>query len=68
MSDLSRHLITAIALVFVIEGLLYALFPGMLRKMMAMALLTDPDKLRLFGLGMAIVGAVLAWLSVKALG
>ena len=56
------ELLTAIALIFVIEGLIYALFPDRIKQMMAIALATDPRSLRGFGLGMVVVGAVLIWI------
>lgn len=61
----STLLLTAFALVFVIEGLLYALFPEALRKMMALALSIPLQNLRFFGFTMALTGAFIAWLISK---
>jgi uncharacterized protein len=56
-----RDLWTALALVLVIEGALYALFPeGM--KPAARALAAPPQTLRLAGLAAACAGVVLVWL------
>lgn len=55
------YILTAIALVFIIEGLLYALFPDAVRKMFAAALTMPPSQLRLFGSVMAISGFCLIW-------
>ncbi|MCE7999989.1 MAG: DUF2065 domain-containing protein [Rhodobiaceae bacterium] len=58
MSDL----ITAIGLVLVLEGLVYAAFPGGLKQMMAMAQTTPDETLRRFGLGALALGVVIVWL------
>lgn len=50
------YLTTSIALIFVIEGLVYALFPDFVRKMMAMAVMLPVKNLRLFGALMALGG------------
>jgi len=57
-----RDLLTALALVLVIEGGLYALFPEGMKRAAARALLVSPQALRLAGLGAACVGVVLVWL------
>jgi len=62
MQEFGNLLLLAAALIFVIEGLIYALFPDLIRKMMAMAIMTDIQKLRFFGLGMAAFGVFLVWL------
>ncbi len=62
MSDFTLYILTAICLVFVIEGLLYALFPGAVRAMIAMALTLEEKKLRLFGITMVLSGFSLIWI------
>lgn len=62
MSDFTLYILTALSLVFVIEGLMYALFPDFVRKMMAMAVMMDIARLRLFGLAMASLGVLMIWL------
>lgn len=49
-------LLTAVGLMFVIEGALYALFPHVMRQMMASALLLPIAKFRIFGLIFAFLG------------
>ena len=53
---------TALALVLVIEGALYALFPEGMKRAAARAFLIPPQALRLVGLAAACVGVVLVWL------
>jgi uncharacterized protein YjeT (DUF2065 family) len=62
MGSFGAFILTALSLVFVIEGLIYALFPGAVRRMMAAALTLPPATLRKIGLCMAVTGACLAWL------
>jgi uncharacterized protein YjeT (DUF2065 family) len=57
-----RDLWTALALVLVIEGALYALFPEGMKRAAARALLIPPQAMRLAGLAAACVGVVLVWL------
>jgi uncharacterized protein YjeT (DUF2065 family) len=60
-------LLTALGLVLVIEGLLYALVPAQLRAMMlAMQKLSD-DQLRIGGIAAMAVGVVVVWLVRSAL-
>ena len=58
MSDL----VTAIGLVLVIEGALYALFPSAMQRLMRQALEAPPESLRLAGLVGAALGVVIVWL------
>jgi uncharacterized protein YjeT (DUF2065 family) len=53
---------TALGLVLVIEGLLYAAFPGPMRSAMRAALALPPATVRLLGLGAAVFGLVWIWL------
>ena len=62
MRDLSTALGTALGLVLVIEGVLYALFPEVMKRAAARALLVPPQALRLAGLTAACVGVALVWL------
>lgn len=59
MDDFVVFVIMALALVLVIEGLIYALFPDTVRKMMAAAIMMPVSRLRLIGGIMAIIGAFL---------
>lgn len=54
--------LTALALILVIEGGVYALFPGKVKRMMAAAIGQPDTALRSAGLVAAGVGVVLVWL------
>jgi uncharacterized protein YjeT (DUF2065 family) len=62
MSDFWVALLTAIGLVFVIEGVIYSLFPNGMKRMMLAALAMPTGRLRSMGLAMALVGFVIVWL------
>ncbi len=55
-------LLTALALVLVIEGLFLALFPHRLRQVLAMMERISPESLRLGGLVAVTLGVLLVWL------
>jgi uncharacterized protein YjeT (DUF2065 family) len=55
-------LVTALGLALAIEGILYALFPDAMRKMMAQLLSQPPTVVRTSGLLAAAVGVVSVWL------
>ncbi len=52
----------ALALVFVIEGLLFAAVPGMAKRALASVLEAPDSTLRTVGLVSAIFGIVLIWI------
>ena len=52
-------LLTALGLMFVLEGAMYALFPEGMRQMMARAIMLPPSQLRWMGLGLAVFGFVI---------
>ncbi|HYD32396.1 MAG TPA: DUF2065 domain-containing protein [Azospirillaceae bacterium] len=52
---------TALALVLVIEGILYSLFPNGMRRMMAQTLEMPAGTLRWVGLATATVGVGIVW-------
>lgn len=54
-------LLTALALVLVIEGAAYALFPQGMQRMMAMVSQLPPYELRRAGILAALAGFVLVW-------
>ncbi|HKO10188.1 MAG: DUF2065 domain-containing protein [Alphaproteobacteria bacterium] len=54
--------LTALGLVLVIEGVLYALFPGTMRRMMALMITQPPMAVRAAGLAGAALGVVIVWL------
>ncbi len=57
-----QDLATALALVLVIEGIIYALFPEGMKRMAARAMAVPPQILRATGLLAAAVGVVIVWL------
>jgi uncharacterized protein len=57
MSDVA----TAIGLVLVLEGALYALFPAFMRRVAEYAIQSNGDSLRLAGVVSAALGVVLVW-------
>ena len=60
MIDLANHILLAIAVIFVIEGLIYALFPGHIQKIMLMASDMPTEKFRYFGAPMISVAMLYA--------
>ena len=58
MTDLA----TALALVLVVEGTLWALFPDSMKQAAARAALLDSGPLRLGGLAFAGAGVLIVWL------
>jgi uncharacterized protein len=55
-------LLTALGLVLVIEGLLYALVPGHLRQMADMMRQLTDDQLRIGGASAVALGVLIVWL------
>lgn len=60
-SDFTLYIITAFALVFILEGLLYTLFPHAVRKMFATALTMKVSSLRKMGLAAVFTGTAILW-------
>jgi len=56
-----KELITAIGLLFFIEGLFIAIFPSRIKNMLEMIKNTPEKKLRSFGLLFLIIGFLLIW-------
>jgi uncharacterized protein YjeT (DUF2065 family) len=54
--------LAALGLVFVIEGLVFAAFPGQAKRAMQSVLDTPDALLRVIGIGSAVVGLILVWL------
>lgn len=57
-----EHLLPALALALVIEGVALALLPHRLGEMLRLAESLGPERLRIYGLGAASLGAVFYWL------
>lgn len=53
----------AVGLVLVIEGALYALFPGAMKSMMSVMMTKEDKSLSAMGLVAAVLGFGLVWLS-----
>ncbi len=62
MGSFGGFIFIAFAMIFVIEGLIYALFPDAIRKMMAYAIMMPVHQLRWFGMAMAATGLGMIWL------
>jgi len=56
-----RDLLTALALVLVIEGVLYAAFPAAMKRAIVAALAVPETTLRAAGLVAAVVGVAVVW-------
>jgi uncharacterized protein YjeT (DUF2065 family) len=55
--------LAALGLVFVIEGLIFAAFPGAAKRAMASVLESPDATLRMVGIGSAVIGLVMVWLA-----
>lgn len=55
-------LLTALALALVIEGVVYALFPGGMQRMMGAVVQLPPSVLRVGGLLAVLTGVAAVWL------
>ncbi len=58
-----NEFLAAVGLVFVIEGLIFAAFPGPAKRAVASVLETPEQKLRVIGIGSAVVGVIVVWLA-----
>jgi uncharacterized protein len=56
-------ILTALGLVFVIEGLTYAAFPSQIKRMLARLLETSDDQLRVTGTLAVAFGVFVVWIS-----
>jgi uncharacterized protein YjeT (DUF2065 family) len=54
--------VVALGLVFAIEGIVFAAFPGMAKRAMASVIESPETALRLGGILSALLGVVLVWL------
>jgi len=61
MENFLTAIFTAIGLILVLEGVLYALFPEGMQRMMAQMLTLPPASLRRAGLIFAVAGCVIVW-------
>ena len=56
-----KEIITAIGLIFFIEGLLIAIFPSRIKSMLELIKNTPENRLRIFGLIFLIIGFLIIW-------
>lgn len=56
MDGFTLYILTAFALIFVLEGLIYALFPDAVKRMMAIAVNLPREQLRFYGGVMVLAG------------
>jgi uncharacterized protein len=56
-----RDFLTAVALILVIEGIVYALFPELMRRLAARTMGTPAQALRIGGLIAAFLGVIIVW-------
>ena len=56
-----RDLWTGLALVLVVEGIVYALFPLAMKRVAARTILVPPQTLRGVGLLVAAIGVAIIW-------
>ena len=61
MEDGGEIVLTALALILVIEGAIYALFPDGMKKMMAAIQEIPASTLRSFGLAAVVTGVIVVW-------
>ena len=57
-----KELIVAIGLLFVIEGLMYAIFPDQMKNMMEKMRGMSSSNLRTGGLFFALIGFIIVWI------
>ncbi len=58
-----RNFIAVVGLLMSIEGLLFAGFPGAMRRALAAAASREPGRLRIIGLASAVAGVGVVWLA-----
>jgi uncharacterized protein YjeT (DUF2065 family) len=57
-----RDFLTALALILVIEGLIYAAFPAAMKRLVSEVLTYPEDRLRKGGIAAAALGLLCVWL------
>lgn len=55
--------LAALGLVFVIEGLIFAAFPGAAKRAVASVLESPEMTLRLVGIASAVIGLIVVWIA-----
>lgn len=64
MDDPVNVLLTALGLAIAIEGIVYALFPEAMKRMMAKVMALPPGAVRGGGLAAAVAGVFILWLGL----
>jgi len=59
---MAHELLSALGLVFVIEGLIWALFPGQARKIAILAAELPEGQMRVNGVAVVALGVLIVWL------
>ena len=62
MEDPANVLLTALGLAIAIEGMIYALFPEAMKRMMATVMVQPVGGIRIAGLSAAVAGVFILWL------
>ena len=62
MDDPINVLWAALGLAIAIEGIVYALFPEAMKRMMAMVMVQPTGSIRGAGIGAAMAGVIILWL------
>ena len=62
-----RDLAAALGLALAIEGLLFASFPDAVKRAMMDAAASTRDRMRIVGVGSAVVGIAIVWVARHAL-
>ena len=62
MDDPINVLWAALGLAIAIEGIIYALFPEAMKRMMAMVMVLPTGSIRGAGIGAAVAGVIILWL------
>ena len=57
-----RDFLTALALILVIEGVIYAAFPEAMKRLVTTVLASQEGTLRKGGIAVALVGLVFVWI------
>lgn len=61
----ATQVIAGVAVLLAVEGMLYAILPGVMRQALARLAEASEERLRLGGLVAAVAGVALAWWLVK---
>ena len=62
-----RDFLTALGLVFVIEGIICAGFPGRLKRAMGLAVEMGESGMRRIGMGCLVLGVLIVWVVRRVL-